>query len=336
MSFFENIFNWGANQTSSAELPDLWPLPLAQLEFIRIDVIQTYSKILTDTLERTVGVPDKLYPLFWDNCLLTESGDGLVTRLAKAMEAKRDLFLYYDEATQVVREATPEEKQLAEDAFKNGKTLKSKVVPVSFSKYIRTDMVKLYSALEHCTVRGLYKSSNLSTAVQYKINDLRASVSLVDQDKAKEQAKVIANSLKKGKDVYLDAKDEIALLEPALDAVKASMQLLNEKRCWYLNLPLCYIAGDSGSTSLADSGDSDAKAIDRGLKSYFFSIVKPVVEALFNVKVSFKTQDLSQIGPAQDLMKTFELTPDQTFLSDDEKTNLVRGLLGLGDKVKGQ
>lgn len=333
MGLFDGIFNRNGSGQSTGELPDIFPLPIANGEFVKLDVIQTYTKILTDTLERTKGIKDEFQHLFWDNCLQSEVSDGLVTLLAKAMEAKSDLFLVYDKVTGVLRRAKPEEATQIKLDYETQASSKLGIY-VSFAQYRRTDMIKLYSALEHCTVSALNKSMRLSSAVQYKINDLRASVSLADADKAEEQARKVAKSLSLGKDVYLDAKDVIEMLMPNLEATKASMDLMDAKRSYYLGLPLCYINGDSDASKLSDTGNSDAKAIDRGLKGYFFSIIKPVVEALFGIKVRFQTQDLSQLEPALDALKTFELVPDQVALTPEEQAQIVRGLLGLPELDK--
>ncbi len=314
----------GTRSQGSAYLPDTFPMPIAANIFVENDVQSVYAKILTDVIERCEGIPDEAENGLWDSCLQSEAPEGLVTLLSKAMEKKTDLFIVYKDS--VLRLASSEEVQVIRMDYKQlGKS--DAGVYVSFKNYKKTDMVKLYSAMEYCVVSSLYKGSNLSKAIQYKINDLRSSVGLTDSAQAKAQAKEVADALAIGKDVMLDAKDEIASHKPDLEATKQSIEFLDSKRCFYLGLPRSYINGES-SGGLSDSGNGDAKAIERGLKNYFVSIVKPVLEAVFGVKVTYKPSDLAQIGSAMEAIKTFSLV-DESLVSRETKVRVVERLLAI-------
>jgi hypothetical protein len=106
---FAEFFGWNVT-TSADELPELFGMPITQTDFVKNDVVTIYSKILTDVLERTQGIPEEKVPLLWDNCLKSSLGQGLVTMLAGAMAEKKDLFLVFDKATDVLRPATETEK----------------------------------------------------------------------------------------------------------------------------------------------------------------------------------------------------------------------------------
>lgn len=329
MSVFSDFFGLtNSSVRGAAYLPDIYPMPVESNNFVKTDVVAIYSKILTDVVERTQGIKEEDLPLFWDNCLGSEAGEGLITLLSKAMEQKNDLYLVFKEG--VIRRADSQEQaQIQADVKKLGKS--SVGIYVSFKKYDKTDMVKLYSALEYCAVKSLYKGMNLSSAVQYKINDLRSSVGLADSAEAKAQAQDIAEALSKGKDVMLDAKDILELLKPDVEATGKSIEFTDAKRCFYLGLPLSYITGEAPK-GLGDSGEGDAKAIERGLKNYYFSIIKPVVEALLDVKTTFKSQDFRQIDTALNALKTFALT-DEKYISDDNKLLIINTLLGVDSKL---
>ncbi len=170
-------------------LPNIFPMSMSQTDFIRTDVKNIYTRILTDVLERTQGVPEKAESVLWDNCVASESIDGLVTMLAVAMTDKKELFLIYDAGLQLIRKATHEEEvQIRADYKASGKS--NTGIFITFKNYNRSDMVKLYSELEYCTVAGLSKSMKLSTAIQLKMTDLRASVGLADSDKANQSPRV--------------------------------------------------------------------------------------------------------------------------------------------------
>jgi hypothetical protein len=316
----------------SVELPEIFPMSLLLGDFVRCDVVTIYSKILTDTLERTHGLSDDQVDLMWDNCVKSNSSDGLITLLAKAMAAKNDLFLVYDKAVKVVRVATDAERtQIKSDYQKQAQS--SVGVYISFANFVRSDMVKFYSGLEYCTAASLYKSMNVSKATQLKISDLRASTSLTDSTVATDQAQKVARSLASGRDVLLDAKDSIENATPDLTAVKEAIAFIVNKQSFYLGLPDSYFTGEQTS-GMGTTGENDTKATERGLKAYFFSIIKPTVDALFGVKVTYKSQDFRQIAGAMDVLKTFDLTSGE-YLSAENKLKIVNSIFNLSEDTKG-
>lgn len=326
MSGFGGWFSLFGSDRPNDEIPFLFPLSVEQKEFIFIDVITLYSKILTDVFERSEGLSEDEQSVLWDNCLESESHYGLISLIAKAMHDKANLFLVYDKAVNVVRRATgAEEAQIIADYKREAKS--SVGVYISFAFYLRTDMIRLYSALEYCTVGALNKSMNVSKAVQLKISDLRSTVALVDKAEAKSQAAAIVKGLSNGRDLLLDGKDIVETAKPDLTATQAAMEFLNEKRSFYLGMPCSYITGELNS-GLGDTGQADSKAIDRGLKGYFVSIVKPVCQALFDKKVTFKSEDFMQLDSAINTFKVFEITGEELMTSDN-KREILNKLFGL-------
>lgn len=323
MGFFDFAFRTN-RLLADNELPNIFPLPLLKEVFIRSDIEHTYIKILTDVIDRTHGIPESVKPSLWDNCLQNEASLGLVTLLAKAMTKKQDLYLVFKD--DVLRKATQaEEQQIREDYKKLGE---SKVgVYVSFKNYRRTEMLEIYSALEYCILGSLNKTVNISNALQVKVSELRASVSLQDENVASEQARSIARALERGSGVMLDKNDEIALANPDTTATEKSIQFLDAKRAFILDMPLAYIVGEQTSGMNAN-GQADAKAVERGLRQYFVSIIRPVVKALYGVEVEFKTQDFSQVLMALEVLKTFELVSD-SYLSAETKREITARVLDI-------
>lgn len=317
-------------RTENPEMPDIYPLPISVAKFVKIDVTNIYTRILMDVLERTDGIPEDEQKLLWDNCSAGESQDGIVSLLAKAMYEKADLFLVEDAG--VVRLATEAEKTQIKDDYKARAESKAGVY-ITFKNYQRTDMIKFYSELEHCSVGGLYKASKLSNAIQLKFTDLRSSTGLKDSSEVITQAVSMAKGLAAGKDVMGDAKDIIETATPDLTATNSSLELIAMKQSFYLGLPASWITGLQ-KASLGDSGNADARAVERGLKPYYFSIIKPVVDQLFEIKTTFKTDDTDMIGTANETLKTFELT-GETLISQENKQTIINKLYGLAEDAKG-
>lgn len=326
-----DLFSWGKSAQGD-ELPDIYPFPMLQKDFVSVDVQATYKRILNDVLERTSDIPAEVQPLLFDNCVASEIKLGLVSMLSKAMTDKSDLFLVYDKPTKVIRKATGDEQEkIRTDYEKSGKS--SVGFFITFVNYDRTDMLKIYSVLEYCTVASLSKNMNLAKAIQIKINELRSSVGLADQQIAKTQALAMATGLKAGKDILTDAKDLIETAKPDLTATNSAMEFIVEKRSFYLGLPASYITGVAPK-GLGDSGEGDAKAVERGLKGYYYEIIKPTIEVIFGVKTTFKSEDFTGLSTALETLKTFELTSDE-LISKENKQKFVNKQFGLPDDAKG-
>jgi hypothetical protein len=222
-------FNFGSVISGQVtELENIFPLEMQKTDFIRIDATNIYSKILTDTFERTHGISNDTQPLLFDNCHMSDSKEGLITMLAKAMVDKKDLFIVYDRAVKIIRKATGEEQsKIRADYEAQGESGVGSFI--SFKNYDRSDMVLLFSALEYATTSALNKDINVSNAIQFKMKDLRGSTGLSDKAEVEAQAKTIAKSLGDGKDVLLDADDMIETSNPDLTSVKRSHQFYKSK-----------------------------------------------------------------------------------------------------------
>lgn len=323
-----------SSNESVDSLRDIFPIPIAQRDFVAIDVQNIYSRILTDVMERTQGIPEEAKNLLWDNCLGSEKQEGLITTLAKAMVNKKDLFLVYKPALKVIRTATPVEEQKIRDDYK-ARGESEVGVYITFRNYIKSDMVQFYSHLEYCAIGGLWKQANLSKAILIKISDLRASVSLADSERAKSQGTAMASGLSDGKDLLMDAKDIIESLSPDLTATNATLDLISKKHSFYLGLPASYFSGEGQSTALSDTGKADSKAVERGLKPYYFSIAKPVIEGIFkDAKTTFKSEDAEGLTTALSALEVMDRTSNE-FLSMENKTLVINKAFGLDEDARG-
>lgn len=317
---------------SSSELPAIFPLSIEKSRFIDIDIINIYSKILIDVAERTHGLSDKQIPLLWDNCVQSESSDGLITLLSKAMADKKELFLVYDKALNVIVKATNEQQNIIKlDYAKQGKS--SAGVFVSFKNYSRSDMVRLYSAFEFLAIGSLNKLMNLSNAIQFKMDQLRGTVSLSDSADVKTQAAALSKGLGEGMNVLLDSKDIIETAKIEMEPIKGSIDFIASKRAFYLGMPATYITGDQ-TVGMASTGEGDTKAVERGLKNYFYSILSPVLTALFGGSYTYKSQDFRAISGSLELLKAFELTSEE-YISKENKQVIVNKFFDLPEDAEG-
>lgn len=315
--------------TVSGEIPSVWSLGCRYDFFVKHDILTIYAKILTDVIQRTQGIDDKTMTSLFDNCLVSESNKGLITLLAEAMECKADLYIVYKVG--VLRRADKaEEETIKADYQRQGSSTVGTFV--SFRNYVRTDMLKIYSSMEYSTLNSLNKKLNLGAALQFKMSKMRESVSAQDSTGVITQAKTVATALGNGNDVLLDAEDEILSAVPEMDTTKEAITFLDAKRSFYLGMPISYITGEQ-TAGIGSTGEADTKAVERGLRQYYISIIKPVLETVFGIKVSFKSQDFRQIGSALEAVKTFELIGND-MLSAEEKKLIVMKLFDIEEPSK--
>lgn len=323
-----SFFNKAVNDNSNA-LKNIFPLSIDCPTFKKADIRATFTKILTDTLERTHGIPKDHVKLLWDNCVQNESQFGLVTYLVEAMIAQSNLFLVYNKTVKVIRKATPVEQAQIEKDYQT-KSESSVGVFISFKNFQRTQMLNTYSELEYYVLASFHKTVNISKAVQIKIDGLRSSVALNDEEIPRAQARSIADAISAGNDVYLDSKDDITNATPNIAPTEKAIAFLNEKRAYILDLPISYVSGVQ-TTGIGATGEADMRALERGLKQYFFTIIQPVLKAIFKIDVVFKSQDFRQTESALELLKTFEMVSDD-LVSKDSKQEIIARYFGLDPK----
>lgn len=310
-------------------IEEIFKLNLNADDFSSADIVNTYKKILTDVADRTHGLTDDQKQALFDSCLKSENSKGLITLLACAMKDKSDLFLVWNKATKVIMKATQEQEAQIKKDYET-KAESSTGVYISFKNYTRTDMIKIYCNFEYCVLASLNKNLNVSKALQYKINELRSSVALSDSTVAKAQAKSVVDALGKGKDVMMDKNDEISSPTPDMEATEKSIQFLDAKKAWILDMPMSYISGYQ-TEGIGSTGEADMRAVERGLKNYFVSIVQPVLKAVFGATTTFKSQDFRLITGVIEVLKAFDLVSDN-ILSVDAKREIIQRLLELDPK----
>lgn len=136
------IFSWAFKsnkELGDSEIPEIFPLELKSVDFVKSDVLQTFAKILTDVAERSHGLSEKQEPLLWDSAVQTNANEGLITLLARAMSDKTDLFIVYSPSTQVIRKATQDEEAKIRQDYKT-QAKSSAGVWVSFKNYRRSEI----------------------------------------------------------------------------------------------------------------------------------------------------------------------------------------------------
>lgn len=311
----------------TSPVPALWPMSLVSKLYTEIFMRMIYSRILMDVLARSHKISDTFRPLLLNSCEGLGQ-KGLVGYIVESMVRQDVLVLKYEANILAVPEYKEREAILTE--LKDGKQ-RERVLVLSFKDYHRSTVLRQYLEHKYLLLCTQNKALNLSAAVQIKIDNLRQSVALNDGDPAEEQARKIAEALLEGRPALLDSKDVIELLSPDTGPLKEVSADLHAEISFILGLPLSWITGVQ-KVGLGDTGDADARAIERGLEPYFWESVYPAFQKLFGVSLTFQTDDYRNITPGLEALKTFELTGDG-LMAWEEKRKVVADLLGLDEKA---
>lgn len=315
---FSKLF--GSSQSTASGIPALYNFGTSLETFIQSDITNSYKRILIDVVEKSSGMPADADHIWWDSYVQSDSGSGLLTLLSEAMYKKTELFIVYSKTTKVIRVATNEEQTKIREEYKKSASSKMGVY-VSFKNYTRTDMLKIYSTLEYCLLCSLNKILNLAKAVQLKISGLRGNVSLSDSSIATEQGKKIADALARGDEIMIDKEDEVTTATVDTAPTEKGISFLEKKKSFILGLPTSYVSGEQ-TPGIGSTGEADMRAVEKGLKQYFHSIIKPVIRDLLGVELHFRSDDFRYIGTSLELVKTFDLISSE-LLSSSTKREII-------------
>lgn len=312
-----SFFNFGSGASTTLYIDKPFQLNLADTVFVENEITGLYEKLLMDCYSRSNDLKES--PIYFDNCLASENNQGLISLLSDAMYKKTDLFLVLK--SDVIRLADTEEKtKIAEDYKKTGKS--SIGVYCSFKDFVKTDMLKVYYSMLFNVFDTTNTQMNISKSIQVKINKLRDLVSLSAKDSTVPQAKDLVDALKNGKGIMLDKDDEIAAIMTSLDPVKAGIELVNSKVASTIGMPLSYVNGEL-SAGLSSSGEGDSDMVERGLKPYFNSIWKPVVDKLMDSNITFKSDSWRTLEP---MLKYITVIETSDLIEKDVKAKFVKSI----------
>lgn len=288
---FPKLFKTLTGGTVVTDLLNPYTLSVEQHVFVDFQTSLLYQKILKRCYAKSKGLSDEEARNLWDSVELSNAKYGTITLISNAMTAKKELILVNDSG--IVRIADYDEAEKIKKAYENGeKTEKS--VYMNFSKYTMTDIIKIYMGLVYDIMSSEKTNLGLAKAVQIKINDMRKLIAASSDEKPSDQAKAIAEALKDGRSVAIDAGDTIETTplqtQPVIDGLKLVYGCLAS----LLGVSTSFVAGELTS-GMAVTGEADVNANEDGIKDFFNSVFKPIHEKLFDKKITFKTDNWRKI-----------------------------------------
>lgn len=273
---------FGLFKTSNVDTSEFagisFDLPLSTVKYIEIEIKNLYKRILLDCYSNSVFNKEiNEQPLF-DNSLMDAQQIGLFTIISKAMYEKSKIYLIYEAG--VIRYASENER--------------NKAIICNFNNYELTDLLKMYYLFLYNVFTSLNTGISVSMSPVYKIYEMRKLIPANTTSSVKAQLNEINSGLKDGKSIAIDAGDTIEMPQFDIDTPQKSSTFIESKIAGAIGYPISFVTGEQ-TTGLNADGTADLNAIESGRKVFFHSIMKPILEKIFNVKVQLTTNNLKKI-----------------------------------------
>lgn len=324
MNFINELFG---NAPSDCSINEIFPFPISEMTYVKDDVRTILKRIITDTIERSQGISDKALKTLNDKVVGVNT-DGLISILVDAIYNKSEVVIFYDRSIDVLKIADSKQAaKIREDYKKVGGESPDGII-LNFKNFDMVNMLKVYSAIEYNSICSLFKVVNLSRALQVKISKMRESVALKDSKKFIEDARAIAIALSKGQGVVVDKEDEITVPQVDFAPTEKALKFCATKKAEITGMPSSYITGLQ-SDGLSSTGEGDDKAIEKGLRYYFFLIIKPVFKELFGDDLKFRSNNKEAVMASLEALKVFELIDNESLITLVEKRGVIENLLEL-------
>lgn len=313
---FLNIFKYNTGGQIAVDCINPYAVSMDRTAFINFKTALIYAKILKRCYAKSTGLTDEQALNLWDSAELSLPKYGVINLIANAMMNKAELYLVYDNG--IARVATNEEQQTIKKDY-DDKAHSSVGVLVNFQKYTMTDIIKLYMGLIFDVMQAANTNINLSKALQVKILDMRKTLSVSAVDDPREQAKNICEALKEGKSVATDAGDSIVTTDlqttPVVDSLKMIYGLLAAE----IGVSTSFVCGELTS-GMAVTGEADVNANEDGIKDFFNSVFKPILDKLFGVQIKFKTDNFRRLKEFAQMIPYIE---SSEIVTDEQKKEFL-------------
>lgn len=301
-------------------------LSLKEKNFVDYMISDLYQSILTMCFDKIIfpeaekDFKDKITPSFYDNLSVEGINKGIIKNLAYSIVQNQKVFLVNvsNGDNTIVRQGTQEELQKYEKEQGNIKNQ----IEMDFTKYNQSKTLRLFYSMIYWIIRATNTNVKISNSVLVKIARLRELVAKEDAENVIKHAKEINEAIEQGDSIVADKDDTMERLEINSQATKDALDIVFSLISGLIKMPLSFVNGEL-TTGLTQTGDSDNLAIERGLKNYYYTILKPCTEKLFDTKTRFTSDNTAKLKTLIGILPQLELS---TLLTDEEKRAIIEDL----------
>lgn len=301
-------------------------LTMSEGNFIKTETKELYKNLLIECYNKSTGLDDKKSLAMWDNFerFNDKTTAGFIGMVAEAMANKTTAYIVYDKTTNVIRKATSDEQAQIRKDYQE-KTKSDVGIMANFTRYDKTDVIKLYYALLYNVVDGLNISINVTKAIKYMASLLREKTNKASSEDIIKQAKEIVNNLKEGNPVLIDSEDKLESGTVDVKPVESAVDFICGRIAGELRVSLSYVNGKMTS-GISSTGEADEQANERGIEIIFNSIYKPLVDSLFNVNVQFQSDNYHRLSAYSKILPIIE---SSDIIDDEQKDEFVKEMFNI-------
>ena len=282
---------------------------------------ELFKNLLIECYNKSTGLKEKEASAMWDNFdrLNDKTTAGFIGLNAEAMTEKTIVYIFYDKTTGVIRKATSQEQSEIRKDYKE--QAKSSIgIMANFTKYDKSDIIKLYYALLYNVVDGLNVSINVMKAIKYLADQFREKISKASSEDIIKQAKAIIQNLKDGNPVLLDANDKLESTTIDVKPVESAVDFNSGRIAGEMRVSLSYVNGKMTS-GISSTGEADEQANERGIEIIFNSIFKPCADSLFNTNIKFVSDNYHRLKAYSSILPTIE---SSDIIEEQQKEEFVK------------
>ncbi|MDG3034187.1 hypothetical protein P7245_22430 [Vibrio parahaemolyticus] len=269
--------------------------------FVQYLVSGMYRRILFTTL-RYIALDEGEEKTVIPTCMnrYTPASIGLIGHISNAIASKSRLVL---RKIKLSDGSYAFEKVNAQpDAVDSSPDL----IELDFKKHYDSDLMKMYASILYAALLGALRGVKMTQAVLIGLFGLSDNIATDENLKLiKAQSKSINEGIKNGKSSVTDSNSKINFVSYDIDPVAKTKEFIFQKFSTVTGFPLSFFNGEGGS-ALSDTGKSDEKQIRRACEYYFYEILNPALEAVFDKSFSLKPDiDTDEIAS---VMSTVEMS----------------------------
>lgn len=236
-----------------------------------------YDKTIFEDNKNKIEI-DKIKKTFFDNPLKTELNKGLFHHVKEAMIGSKSLNLEYDKKGETIK-VIDDTKEVKEEKFK---------VYFSF-EYLKSlnTMLDFYLEMLYNLIRSINYKVVSSRSLIVKIDGMTDNIATSQIDGINTQIKSIASAINEGDIGVIDSKGQLEKGIIDVSGIAETQETIMRQISQLLKFSVNFLTGESTS-GIGTTGENDQEKDFKSLSVCFNEYWKPIIEQLYNIKISLK------------------------------------------------
>ncbi|MDR1498711.1 MAG: hypothetical protein LBS34_00280 [Rickettsiales bacterium] len=272
------------NENQDDFIPLSFGLDIQERDYKRLFVKNIYSNIFEYLLTKTnftrESEREMVFNLSFNNSEKTSQMNGLISILVNSLLDNNPVILRYNKSVNTITE----ENYNANNFSINDLKPNSCIADYS-QKQSEVKLLSYYARTIYNTYKSIENKTRVSNAIVVIFERLSDKINFVERKSFVKQLKEFKRAVESGGLAYLDN----AKLQYGIADVNNEIKVQENNReniANALNLPLNFLFGTT-TQGLGTRHEEDSLSLDRTMQKNFVSLWQPIIEKLFNIKISY-------------------------------------------------